>query len=371
MHWIHQSPKWPHFTWDASALTAPLADVRFLQGKLLGSMHSLGFDAHSDVSLSALTEEIVNSSEIEGELLRTDEVRSSIARKMGWEIQDQVSSGRYVDAVVAMTLDATQHYDQALTVDRLFAWHSALFPTGHSGILPITVGDWRQPSADPMQVVSGPIGRETVHFEAVPASSIPREMKQFLHWFETETTADPVLKAGIAHFWMVTIHPFEDGNGRIARAITEMALSRSDHSRDRFYSMSAHISQEREVYYQKLESQQRGDEDLTEWLEWFLTCLKRSLISSEDTLQEVFQKAIFWKKLNVHPINPRQTLVLNRMMNHFKGYINTSKYAKLAKCSTDTALRDIRLLLEWGALAKNPGKGRSSSYRLRQNEPSE
>ncbi len=365
MTWIHEQPDWPEFTWDAKALASRLADIRHRQGRLLGRMESLGFELRREASLETLTTEVVNSSAIEGETLNHEEVRSSIARKLGIEIGGYVSVGRDVEGIVEMMIDATRDFDRPLTRERLFDWHAALFPTGRTGMQRITVGAWRPASAGPMQVVSGPVGKERGHFEAPAAERLDAEMRHFLDWFEGGKGIDPVLRAGIAHLWFVTIHPFEDGNGRIARAIADMALARADGMRERFYSMSAQIETERKVYYAQLERQQRGSVDITGWLAWFLDCLGRAIGAAEDTLSAVLYKAEFWKIANRKPVSERQRQVLNRMLDSgFKGYMNTSKYAKLAKCSNDTALRDIRDLVDRGLFVKNPGGGRSTSYRL-------
>ena len=364
MTWIHETPDWPDFTWDSHALAQKLADIRHRQGRLLGRMESLGFDLRREASLDTLTTDVVKSSAIEGENLNPEEVRSSIARRLGIDIGGYVPASRDVEGIVEMMIDATSRYDQPLTKDRLFDWHAALFPTGRSGMHKITVGDWRPESAGPMQVVSGPAGREKVHFEAPEAPRLDKEMKQFLKWFESEGDTDPVLDAGIAHLWFVTIHPFEDGNGRIARAIADMALARADQTRDRFYSMSAQIESERKAYYDRLERQQRNSTDITEWLDWFLDCLGRAIDSAEDMLAAVLYKAEIWEVANQTGVNDRQRLILNRMLDGFQGHMNTSKYAKIAKCSTDTALRDIRHLIDLGLFIQNPGGGRSTSYRL-------
>lgn len=364
MIWLHQREDWPRFTWDGAALAAELADIRHRQGRLIGRMEALGFDLRQEASLSALTADVVKSSAIEGALLDPDEVRSSIARHLGLDVAGLVSASRDVDGIVEMMLDATQHYDAPLTADRLHGWHAALFPTGRSGMHEITVGAWRPEGRGAMQVVSGPIGHETVHFEAPEAHRLEAEMAAFLDWFEGDASDDPVLRAGIAHLWFVTIHPFEDGNGRIARAIADMALARADASRDRYYSMSAQIESERTAYYDALERQQRAEVDVTPWLTWFLACLGRAIDNARHVVGAVLYKARVWERVNLQPPNDRQRLVLNRMLDGFQGNMSTSKYAKLAKCSTDTALRDIRELLVTGLLVQNPGGGRSTSYRL-------
>lgn len=363
--WIHEHRKWPEFAWDAHALTAALADVRHQQGRLLGRMESLGFDLRREASLETLTSDVVKSSAIEGEILNPEEVRSSIGRRLGLEVAGLVSPGRHVDGIVDMMLDATQEHGKPLTRERIFGWYAALFPTGRSGMHKITVGKWRTPESGPMQVVSGAMGKERVHFEAPAAGRIDKEMRVFLKWFEKDASLDPVLKAGIAHLWFVTIHPFEDGNGRIARAIGDMALARADKTTERFYSLSAQIERERKAYYDHLERQQRSDIDITDWLVWFLACLGRAIKSAESTLSHVLFKAALWNKINQAPVNDRQRQIINRMLEDtFTGFMNTSKYAKLAKCSNDTALRDIQELVARGILLKNAGGGRSTSYRL-------
>lgn len=364
MAYIHEKPGWPEFTWDGETLAGPLAAVRHKQGRLLGKMEALGFDLRTEASLAVLTSDVVKSSAIEGEKLNPDEVRSSIARRLGLDVAGLPKAGRDVEGVVEMMLDGTRNFEKPLTKKRLFDWHASLFPTGRSGMNRITVGAWRKKEAGAMQVVSGPMGREKVHFEAPEADRLEAEMSRFIKWFNGPAAVDPVLKAGIAHFWFVTIHPFEDGNGRIARAIADMALARADGTRDRFYSMSSQIETERKEYYLRLEAAQRGDVDITDWLEWFLGCLDRAIDGAEGTLGAVLNKARMWERINRQPVNERQRLVINRMLNGFKGFLSTSKYAKLAKCSTDTALRDIRELLERGILRQNPGGGRSTSYRL-------
>ena len=363
--WIHEHHNWPNFTWDAEALASKLADIRHRQGRLLGRMEGLGFELKREASLSTLTNDVVKSSAIEGENLNPEEVRSSIARRLGIDIAGLIPTSRDVEGIVEMMLDATQQFSLALTKDRLFDWHVALFPTGRSGMHKITVGGWRTIDAGPMQVVSGPIGKEKVHFEAPSADRLEKEMQAFLKWFGNGYDIDPVIKAGIAHLWFVTIHPFEDGNGRIARAIGDMALARADGTQDRFYSLSSQIEEERKHYYDQLEKQQRTTPDITDWLSWFLDCLGRAITNAETTLGNVLFKAQLWDTINQKPVNDRQRLIINRMLeDDFEGFMNTSKYAKLAKCSNDTALRDIQELKERGIFIQNPGRGRSTSYRL-------
>lgn len=363
--WIHEHPDWPAFTWDAEALASKLADLRHRQGRLLGRMEGLGFELKREANLSALTDDVVKSAAIEGENLDPEEVRSSIARRLGMDVAGLVPASRDVEGIVEMMLDATQQFSKPLTKTRLFDWHGALFPTGRSGMRRIAVGGWRAIDAGPMRVVSGPIGKQKIHFEAPGADRLEKEMQAFLKWFGNNHDIDPVIKAGIAHLWFVTIHPFEDGNGRIARAIGDMALARADGAPERFYSLSSQIEAERKHYYAQLEKQQRGTPDITEWLSWFLDCLGRAIANAETTLGKVLFKARLWDAINQRPVNDRQRLIINRMLeDDFEGFMNTSKYAKLTKCSNDTALRDIQALKERGILIQNPGGGRSTSYRL-------
>ncbi len=364
MTYIHEQPNWPAFTWDSGALAAALGSVRHKQGRHLGKMEALGFDLRAEASLTALTDEVVKSSAIEGEQLDPDEVRSSIGRKLGLDVAGLPEPSRATEGVVEMMLDATRNSEEPLTAARLFDWHAALFPTGRSGMRRIAVGAWRAGDAGPMQVVSGAIGREKVQIEAPEASRLEAEMGSFLEWFNATPGIDLVLKAGVAHLWFVTIHPFEDGNGRIARAIAEMALSRSDGAKDRFYSMSSGIEAARKEYYFQLDSAQRGNLDITNWLRWFLGCLDRTIEDADEALGSVLHKAKLWQRINARPVNARQRKVINRMLDNFEGYLTTSKYAKLAKCSTDTALRDIQALLDRAIIVRNSGGGRSTSYRL-------
>ena len=364
MPYVHDLPDWPHLTWNVSELAHMLAAVRHKQGRHLGRMEALGFEQRSEANLTALTSEVVRSSAIEGERLASDEVRSSIARRLGLDVAGLPTPSRAVEGVVEMMVDATRHYDQPLTAERLFAWHAALFPTGRTGMQRITVGGWRDGSAGPMQVVSGALGQETVHFEAPAAERLDGEMDKFLAWFNGTTDIDPVLRAAIAHFWFVTVHPFDDGNGRIARAIADMALARGDGTPERFYSMSARIEAERKEYYRQLEIAQRGSADITGWITWFLGCLDRAIDASDELLATVLRKARVWQSLAVAPINERQRLVINRLLDDWVGHLTSSKYATLAKCSADTAQRDIRDLVERGVFIHNEGAGRSTSYRL-------
>lgn len=362
--YIWEKSNWPNFTWNEHSLINLLAQVSREQGLLLGKMGALGFNLRNEANLNTLTEEVIKSSEIEGELLKRDQVRSSIARRLGIDIAGLLPVDRNVDGVVEMLLDAVSHYDETLTAERLFAWHAALFPTGRSGMTQIKIGGWRDDSHGHMQVVSGPIGREKIHYQAPPANRIPDEMKKFLNWFEASSQIDPLLTAGLAHLWFVTIHPFEDGNGRIARAIADMALARSERSEQRFYSMSAQISREHKAYYDILEWSQKGSLDLTRWLEWFLKCLLRAIEGAQVTLHSIISKAQFWERFAKEPLNERQIKVLNRLLDGFDGKLTTTKWARLAKCSQDTAYRDILDLINRGILRKDLGGGRSTSYSL-------
>lgn len=366
--YIHENNDWPKFTWKSEKLATLLADIRHRQGKMLGKMEALGFSVRAEAALENLTQEVVKSSEIEGEILDVDQVRSSIARRLGMEISGLVPSDRNVDGVVELMLDATLRFDQSLTEDRLYGWQSALFPTGRSGMFKITVGTWRTGQNGPMRVISGAIGKEKVHFEAPDAKKLTNEMTAFLDWFNNEQNLDPVIKSAIAHLWFVTIHPFEDGNGRIARAIADMQLARADKTPQLFYSMSAQIRIERNDYYSMLEKTQKSTLDITEWLEWFLNCLGRSLNKVEGTLKGVNRKTQFWDHVDESKINSRQRLMLNKLLDGFDGKLNTSKWSKIAKCSTDTALRDIRDLIDKGILVKEDAGGRSTSYVLSDNE---
>jgi len=351
-------------TWDAERLAGPLAGVRHRQGRLIGRMEGLGFSLRNEAVLQTLTEDVLKSNEIEGEKLDRDQVRSSIARRLGLDVGGLVAVDRHVEGVVEMMLDATGHYADPLTKERLFGWHAALFPTGRSGMTKIAVGRWRDVQSEPMQVVSGSIGREKVHYQAPEAQRVLGEMDAFLKWFNEPPAIDLVMAAGLAHFWFVTIHPFEDGNGRIARAIADMALARSENSHQRFYSMSAHIRLERNAYYEVLERSQQGGLDITSWLEWFLGCLDRAIDGAEVVRAGIFEQARFWESQAKKPFNERQRLVLNRIFDGFEGKLTSSKWAKLAKCSQDTAFRDIDALVKRGVLVKEPGGGRSTSYAL-------
>lgn len=362
--YIYELPDWPHFTWNHEKIYELLTPLRHQQGHLIGRMEALGFQFREHAVLQTLTQDVIKSSEIEGEILDSEQVRASLARRLGMDIGGLVPSSRDVDGVVEMMLDATRHYDQPLTKERLFAWHAALFPTGYSGLLKIKVGTWREDTHGPMQVVSGSYGRERVHYQAPAADKVDYEIGIFLNWFNQGTTVDPVLKAGLAHLWFVTIHPFDDGNGRIARAIADMALAQSERSLQRFYSLSSQIRSERAEYYKMLERTQKGSLDITPWMEWFLNCLARAIQGAESTLESVLHKAHFWERLSTLPLNTRQRKVINLMLDGFEGKLTTSKWAKLTKCSQDTAYRDILALVNQGILKVNPEGGRSTSYSL-------
>lgn len=365
MQYIHERKDWPNLRWDGAGLLSLLTGVRHRQGALLGRMKGLGFQLREEANFVALQADVLESSAIEGETLNAAQVRSSIARRLGLDFGEKIRVGRQVDGVVEMMLDATRSYAAPLTRERLFAWHASLFSTGRSGIQKIAVGTWRTAEADPMRVVSGTIGHERVHYEAPIAVRIPCEMTAMLDWFNAEQGLDPVLKAGLAHFRFVTIHPFEDGNGRIARAIADMMLARSENTGHRFYSMSSQIEAEKKDYYRKLEESQKGDTDVTSWLEWFIACLGRAIDGAELLLAATLRKAAVWSNVNNRgPINARQQQVINRLLNGFEGKLTSSKYAKLAGCSPDTALRDIRTLIERGILVQAAAGGRSTSYGL-------
>lgn len=367
--YIHEKEHWTNFVWDNKSVLHKLGEARNEQGRLLGKMESIGFNLQNEAVLNTLTLDVLKSSEIEGELLDAEQVRSSIARRLGIDIAGAVESDRHVEGIVEMMLDATQRYNLPLTKDRLFGWHAALFPTGWSNLYKITVGDWRKDTTGPMQVVSGAMGKEKVHFQAPDSDRIEGEMGEFLAWFENEQEIDLVLKAAVAHLWFVTIHPFDDGNGRITRAITDMMLARSDKSMRRFYSMSAQIRIERNQYYHMLEKTQQGDSDITQWILWFLQCFIRAIRSTEITLAKILQKSYFWKRHATTKLNDRQQKVINRLLDGFEGKLTTSKWAKINKCSQDTALRDIQDLIQKGILLKEASGGRSTNYELKGIEP--
>ena len=362
---IHQQDTWPNFRWNSDELVNLLSEARNLQDKLIGRMESLGFDLRNEALLDTLTLDVLKSSEIEGEFLNPDQVRSSIARRLGMEIAGSVESDRNVEGVVEMMLDATQNCFKPLTADRLFDWHAALFPTGRSGMHKITVADWRKDAGGLMQVVSGAMGKEKVHFQAPDSSLVENEMKLFLKWFNKNETIDLVIKAAVAHLWFVTIHPFDDGNGRITRALTDMLLARSDKSTQRFYSMSAQIRTERKQYHEMLEKIQKGNLEITVWIKWFLSCLLNALKSTDSVLSKVLFKADFWNRHSETLINERQNKLLNKILDGFKGKLTSSKWAKIAKCSKDTAIRDINDLIDKDILQKESAGGRSTNYELK------
>lgn len=362
--YIYQRYGWPDFQWEQDVILTPLAALRHKQGKLTGRMTSLGFSLRSEAMLEAMTQELIKSNEIEGEWLDQSQVRSSIARRLGIDTFSLVAVDRDVEGLVDMLLDATQQFDQPLTKDRLGDWQAALFPTGRSGMHKITVGDWRNGDSGPMQVVSGPIGYERIHFQAPGADVLDAEMATFLNWFNTHQPLDPVIKAAIAHLWFVTIHPFDDGNGRIARTIADMQLARADNSPQRFYSMSAQIRKERKAYYQILEKTQRGTLDITDWLVWFFSCLDRALEDTESLLSAVLTKARYWEWLSAKLITERQRSMINKLLDGFDRKLTTSKWAKITKVSQDTALRDIQDLVGQGVLVKDSSGGRSTTYSL-------
>jgi Fic family protein len=359
--YIYEYKNWTDFTWQDLVINSIFGEVRLIQGKIIGQMNALGFSAKEEATLTALTLDVVKSSEIEGELLNYEQVRSSIARRLGINTAGLVKSSRHIEGVVEMMLDATQRYNLPLTEERLFGWHAALFPTGFSGPYKIEVGCYR---TGEMQVVSGALGKEKVHYEAVQPKFVKAEMERFLTWFNNDNTLDLVLKAAIAHFWFIIIHPFDDGNGRIGRAITDMLLARAEGSGDRFYSMSSQILVERKLYYAVLQKVQHSSNDITEWLNWFLHCLKNAMLATENTTQQILRKAAFWKLHEKTSINERQRRVLNMLFDNFEGKLYSSKWAKINKISSDTALRDIKDLIEKGILRQTNEGGRSVNYEL-------
>ncbi|MDP2089038.1 MAG: Fic family protein [Flavobacteriaceae bacterium] len=362
--YLYQQDNWPQFNWDNDALLSLLGLVRNLQGKVIGKMETLGFDLRNEATLATLTLDVIKSTEIEGEILNPEQVRSSLARRLGMDISGLIPSDRNVDGIVEMMLDATLKSDNELTKERLFDWHYALFPTGRSGMYKIIVGNWRDDSTGPMQVVSGPLGKEKIHYQAPDATLIDREMQLFINWINKEGKLDLVMKAALAHLWFLTIHPFEDGNGRIARAITDMILSRADGIKQRFYSMSSQIRIERKDYYSILEQSQKGTLDVTDWLQWFLSCLLNAIQASDTVLAKVLYKHKFWNENATQTFNNRQIVMLNQILDGFFGKITSSKWAKITKCSNDTALRDIQDLIQKKILRKEMAGGRSSSYEL-------
>lgn len=359
--YTYQYSNWPHFTWNEKEIQAILGKVRHLQGKIFGQISALGFSIREETMLSSLTLDVLKSSEIEGETLNYEQVRSSIARRLGLDYAGMIYSDRNVEGVVEMMLDATQNYHQPLDEERLLSWHAALFPSGRSGMHKIKTGCYRN---EEMQVVSGPMGKEKVHYQAPSPEQVKYEMDEFLNWFNSDNKLDMVIKSAIAHFWFIIIHPFDDGNGRIARTISDLLLSRSDDSSQRFYSLSSQILLERKVYYDILQRVQHKDGDITEWLNWFLNCLYRALENTEQTVKKVLYKADFWDKHKDTSLNSRQRLMLNKLLNGFKGKLKSSKWAKITKCSSDTALRDIKDLIKKGILKQEKSGGRSTNYEL-------
>ncbi|WP_028668034.1 Fic family protein [Runella zeae] len=359
--YIYEHKNWTNFSWNDKAINVIFGEVRLMQGKIIGQMNALGFSAKEEATLTALTLDVVKSSEIEGELLNYDQVRSSIARRLGINTAGLVPSNRHIEGVVEMMLDATQRHTLPLTEKRLLGWHAALFPTGYSGPYKIEVGQYR---TGEMQVVSGAMGKEKIHYEALKPELVKIEMDKFLEWYNTKDNLDLVLKAAIAHFWFIIIHPFDDGNGRIGRAITDMLLARAEGSGERFYSMSSQILIERKQYYEVLQNVQHSTGDITKWLEWFLNCLKNAMLATETTTQAILHKAEFWKRHKHTSINERQRLMLNKLFDGFEGKLQTSKWAKITKTSTDTALRDIKDLIEKGILQQTNEGGRSINYEL-------
>lgn len=368
--YIHQIEGWPNFIWDSEDIVNLLSEARNLQGRLQGKMESLGFELRNEAILDTLTLDVIKTSEIEGELLNHNQVRSSIARKLGMEIAGSVESDRNVDGVVEMMLDATQNCFEPLTKSRLFDWHASLFPTGRSGMYKIIVGNWRKDTTGPMQVVSGPMGKEKVHFEAPNSDLLDKEMTRFIQWFNQKDKIDLVLKASMAHLWFVTIHPFDDGNGRITRALTDMLLAQADKSNQRFYSMSAQIRIERKQYYEILEKTQKGDLNITNWIKWFLQCLINALNSTEEILVKVLFKGNFWQIHSKTIINERQKKLINKLLDGFDGKLTSSKWARIAKCSKDTAIRDINDLIKKEILQKEEAGGRSTNYEIKMNASS-
>ncbi|MBP7400352.1 MAG: Fic family protein [Chitinophagales bacterium] len=359
--YIYDYKNWTDFSWQDKAINAIFGEVRLMQGKIIGQMHALGFTVKEEATLTTLSLDVVKSSEIEGELLNYDQVRSSIARRLGINTAGLVPSSRHIEGVVEMMLDATQRHSLPLTENRLFGWHAALFPTGYSGTNKIEVGQYRTGN---MQVISGAMGKEKIHYEAVKPELVKPEMDKFLDWCQNENRLDPVLKAAIAHFWFIIIHPFDDGNGRIGRAITDMFLARAEGSGERFYSMSSQILTERKRYYEVLQKVQHSSSDITEWLDWFLHCLKNAMLTTEITTEKILYKAEFWKRHEHTRINQRQRLMLNKLFDGFEGKLQTSKWAKISKTSNDTALRDIKDLVEKGVLQQTNEGGRNANYEL-------
>ncbi len=365
--YIWQYPEWPSFTWNDSRLIALLSEVRNLEGKIQGMMGGLGFDVQSMTALNVMTEDVLRSNEIEGVILNSDKVRSSIAKHLGIDTAGLPQPDRYTEGVVQIMMDAVTNCNKPLTPERLFNWHAALFPTGRSGMYPITVGAYRT-GGEPMQIVSGAMGKEKVHYEAPPSDVVPDMMTDFLRWINSDNTVtDPVLKAAVAHLWFVAIHPFDDGNGRLTRTITDMQLAKADGFHLRFYSMSAEILREKKTYYEILEHTTSNSTDITEWLEWFLNTMKSSILRAEETVKRVVSKSSFWQRHREIPMNERQVKVVNMIWDGFTGKLTSSKWAKITKTSQATALRDITDLIEKGILIAAADGGRSSNYLLKDN----
>ena len=362
--YVWQTDEWPTWRYDMAVLAQPLAAASQAQGLLLGRLADVGLGLRDQASLTALTDDVVKTSAIEGEMLDTGSVRSSIARRLGMDIGALAPVDRYIEGVVEMVLDATARASEPLTAERLFSWHAALFPTGRSGLVPIKVGQWRDDATGPMQVVSGPHQRQKVHYQAPPADTLPREMQRFLDWANADTEEPLLIKAALAHLWFVTVHPFEDGNGRIARAVGDLFLTRADDSPQRFYSLSAQIQRFRKDYYDVLERTQKSSLDVTTWLAWFLDTLRQAIESAQSTLDGVLHKARFWHRWAGTPMNERQSKLTNRLLDGFDGPLTTGKWARIAKCSADTALRDINELVALGMLQRTEGRGRSTAYEL-------
>ena len=360
--YIHEKNNWTDFVWNNDVIYPLLVNTRYLQGNLLGRMQNLGFDLTTESTLISLTLDVVDSSKIEGEFLNPEQVRSSIANKLGIENSEFVSVPRDVEGIVNVLLDATQNYANPLTEERLFGWHNSLFSKGFSGLYKIDVAQYRSAG---MKVVSGLFGKEKIHFVAPEPERIKQEMCNFLQWFNTENKQlDPLLKAFIAHFWFVTIHPFDDGNGRIARAIMDMQLARSDNSKIRFYSMSNQLFKEHKHYNNLIEKTQKGDSDITDYLVWFLDCFEKALFASGKNLEIVLDKAKFWELHKDKGINDRQRFIINYLYDSYDkeiGFLRSSSYAKLQKCSTDTALRDLKDLVEKAMLIADDS-GKKTNY---------
>lgn len=360
--YIYELDNWPKFEWNPETILDLLVPLRHAQGRLLGRMESVGFDLRIESTLKALTQDVLKTSEIEGVILNPSSVRSSIVQRLGLEAEGSSPVDRAVEGVVEMMLDATSNYEKPLTKERLVSWHAALFPTGYSGLSSIVVANWRQ---GPMKVVSEYFGRENIHFEAPVSDRVDFEMTRFLEWFNGDTVSDLILKSAIAHLWFLTIHPFDDGNGRIARALTDLLLARSENSAQRFYSLSAQIQRERLDYYAILEQSQKGTLDITSWLQWYLKCLERAIVQTDETLTTIFVKDQFWKRLKMVSVSDRQRKIINKLLDgEFFGVLTSSKWAKISKCSQDTAHRDIQDLINKGIIVQNESGGRSTSYRL-------